>query len=85
MSAAEPTPETQRSGARPPYRTIRELRGESLADVAPRVGPGMDASALSKIERGLREPGVGTFHRLLRALGEETLANAVAPYVGTNQ
>ncbi len=48
-------------------RAVREARGKSLREVARDTG--LDPGALSRIERGLREPRTGTLRRICQALG----------------
>src|SRR2546421_341246 len=55
-------------------RAVRIARGEGLREVARRAG--IDAGALSRIERGLREPRTSTLRRIFRAL---ELSKATAP------
>lgn len=53
-------------------RIVRETQGRSLREVA--AAAGIDPTALSRIERGLRRPHVDVLIRVYRALG---LTNAV--------
>ncbi len=50
-----------------PLRTVRLAQGRSLREVA--AGAGLDPGALSRIERGLREPRTSTLKRLCGVLG----------------
>jgi ribosome-binding protein aMBF1 (putative translation factor) len=48
-------------------RDARKAEKVSQAELAERIGA--DKAYISKIERGLIEPGVGTFYRIIDALG----------------
>lgn len=50
-------------------RALREAKGLSLEDVAARAG--MHFTAVGRLERGAREPKLGTILRLAKALGVE--------------
>jgi transcriptional regulator with XRE-family HTH domain len=47
-------------------RTVREAQGRSLREVA--AAAGLDPGALSKIERGLREPRTSTLRKICAEL-----------------
>lgn len=63
----------------PPFRAVREARGESLRTVASRVP--CDPGALSRIERGKVGVSVRTLYRLAKALELTVLARLLKPYV----
>lgn len=68
-------------------RTVREAQGRSLREVAEKAD--LDAGALSRIERGLREPRASTLRKICAALGlrraEELLATfAPSPQAPTS-
>ena len=67
----------------PPYRTLRELIGESLETTAERAE--VDKAHLSRMERGLAEPGLLVFYRLITVLGQTELARMLKPYVEGNK
>lgn len=64
----------------PAYRAIRTAQGKTLRQVAAQaeISPGH----LSRIERGLVEPGVHALVRICHALEMADLAKRLEPFMG---
>jgi transcriptional regulator with XRE-family HTH domain len=62
----------------PPLRSIREARGQLLADTAIRAG--ITEGGLSRIERGERLPSLPVLYRLAVVLGLVELERLLRPY-----
>lgn len=69
---------TQSATKQTPLRAIREARGLGLRRVARETG--IDASHLSRIERGLAMPSLAVLKRLAAVLGLRELTRLLAPY-----
>ncbi len=63
-----------------PLRAVRLAQGKSLREVAAQIDPPMDPGALSRIERGLREPRTSTLRKICAVLGLERAEELLATF-----
>ncbi len=64
-------------------RAAREAQGRSLRDVARESG--IDASNLSRIERGIQRPTLDTLVRIGQALGLTNVVDTIGLFVANAQ